>query len=168
MKTISFQTLLFFTLLVLLTGVPISGTGPLAEAAWTSSKVQKKSAPDHDKRLAADIFFKKGNLFLDNHQFAEAVEQFEKAVQIDDAYAEAHSNLGYSYRKLGRYDKAVSHYKKAIELEPDLAQAHEYLGEAYAEMGEFTRAETHLKILRDLGSDETEELEQFIRVQKTK
>jgi len=49
---------------------------------------------------------------------------------------------------------------------PQLAEAHEYLGEAYAEMGKFDLAEKQLQILRDLGSDEAEELEAFIREKK--
>ena len=66
---------------------------------------------------------------------------YEKAVKADPTYAEAYSNRGYCYRKLGKYDTAVMHYKKAIKLDQNLAEAHEYLGEAYAEMGKFDLAE---------------------------
>ena len=73
-------------------------------------------------------------------------------MKADPNYAEAHSNLGFSYRKQGKFNKAVRSYKKAISLDPKLAEAHEYLGEAYAEMGKFELAEKELQILHDLGS----------------
>ena len=79
-------------------------------------------------------------------------------MKADPGYAEAHSNLGFSYRKQGKFDEAGRSYKKAISLDPKLAEAHEYLGEAYAETGKFDLAEKELQILRDLGSDEADEL----------
>lgn len=65
-------------------------------------------------------------------------------------------------------DKAVKTYAKAIELDPNLAEAHEYLGEAFAEMGQFELAEQELAILRKLGSDEADELAEFVKKMKSK
>lgn len=120
------------------------------------------------KRENANVHFEKGLKLQEAGKYKEASKKYEKAVKADNTYAEAWSNLGYTYRKQGHFDNAVKAYKKAIVLSPDLAEAHEYLGEAYAELGKFDLAENELNILRELDSHEADELEQFIAKSKAK
>jgi tetratricopeptide (TPR) repeat protein len=47
----------------------------------------------------------------------------------------AHSMLGFAWRKLGSYDRSFEHYRAALALNPRHRGALEYLGEAYLELG---------------------------------
>ena len=108
------------------------------------------------------MHFKRAQKLQEAGRYQAASESYEKVVKAAPEYAEAWSNLGYTYRKQGHFEKAIEAYQEAIRLAPDLAEAHEYLGEAYAEMGRFELAEKELKILRELGSEEADELERVI------
>ncbi|HER44285.1 MAG TPA: tetratricopeptide repeat protein [Candidatus Eisenbacteria bacterium] len=48
----------------------------------------------------------------------KAIEQFEKALEIQPNYAAALNNLGISYGSLGRLDEAERSFERAIEADP--------------------------------------------------
>ena len=52
----------------------------------------------------------------------EAIYRWEKAVEIDPTYAEAHNNLAIGYEHEGQFDKARDAYEKAIKLAPNNLQ----------------------------------------------
>ena len=134
--------------------------------AGTSSKSTTKSESAAQKRERANEYFEEGKSLQEKWRYKEASKKYERAIKIDPTYAEAYSNLGYTYRKQGKLDKAVRTYKKAIKLDPKLAEAHEYLGETYVEMGKFDLAEKELQILQELDSDHAKKLADFIEKKK--
>jgi len=140
----------------------------LIQNVYAAGAPAKTGMTATEKRENANVNFEKGLKLQEAGNYKEASKKYEKAVEADSTYAEAWSNLGFTYRKQGDFDKAVKAYKKAIKLSPNLAEAHEYLGEAYAEMGKFDLAEKELNILRELGSHEADELEDFIAKSKAK
>jgi tetratricopeptide (TPR) repeat protein len=78
-------------------------------------------------------------------QVEAAIPEYERALQIQPAYAEAHNNLGNALRRVGRRQEAIAHYKKALELVPDQLQFHNNLGTALGENGQLSEAMAHFR-----------------------
>lgn len=73
----------------------------------------------------------------------DAQAEFQKAVELDTAYAEAHANLGVALAQQGKWEDAVPAYRKAISLPiyptPEVAYAN--LGWAYLNLSRPREAE---------------------------
>jgi Flp pilus assembly protein TadD len=80
--------------------------------------------------------------------FKAALGQLAKAVQEEPKNADVHTMLGFSYRKLGTFDKSMEHYQTALKLDSDHRSAHEYLGELYLDMNQLDNAEKQLAALK--------------------
>ena len=62
-------------------------------------------------------------------------------MQLVPQDAEAHSNLGNTFKELGRLGEAEASYTQAIALKPDFALAHNNLGITLQEQGRLEEAE---------------------------
>jgi Tfp pilus assembly protein PilF len=80
--------------------------------------------------------------------FKSAVKSLTKAVQENPQDADAHTMLGYSYRKLGAFDNSLKQYQLALRLNGADRNAREYLGELYLDMNQPANAEKQLQQLR--------------------
>lgn len=89
-----------------------------------------------------------GRKALEAKDFKAAVGHFTKAVEAEPKNADAHSMLGYSYRKEGSFDKSMEFYQRALKLDANHRGAHEYLGELYLEMKQLDNAEKQLAALK--------------------
>ena len=85
---------------------------------------------------------------IDAKDFKTAVGYLTKAVQEEPNNADAHTMLGYSYRKLGTFDKSMDSYQRALKIDANNRSAHEYLGELYLDMKQPDNAEKQLVVLK--------------------
>jgi Tfp pilus assembly protein PilF len=89
-----------------------------------------------------------GRQAIATKDFRSAVKSLTKAVQENPQDADAHTMLGYSYRKLAAYDKSLKEYQLALHQNGDHKRAREYLGELYLDMNQPANAEKQLQRLR--------------------
>ncbi len=59
-----------------------------------------------------------GNMMMDTSRFSEAVEAYQKALDIDPKNVDVRVDMGTCYRNLRKPDMAVKEYRKALELNP--------------------------------------------------
>lgn len=88
-----------------------------------------------DLNEQADIEFKKGMLLFGEGSYEEALDKFQKVVDIAPSNANAYYYIGSSYSSLSEYEKAISFFQKALELDPDLVETYFQMGVAYYQMG---------------------------------
>ncbi|MFH1868376.1 MAG: tetratricopeptide repeat protein [Candidatus Omnitrophota bacterium] len=76
-----------------------------------------------------------GAIYYNKGRNKEAVEMYNKALEINPNHIEAYNNLGVLYFNTGEDEKALAMLNKAIRIKPDYAQAHNNLGNVYLKKG---------------------------------
>ena len=64
-----------------------------------------------------------GNALAETGWLTEAVQAYRRALRLEPAYADAHSNLGETLVYLGRYEEARFHWNAYLELDPSSSWA---------------------------------------------
>lgn len=85
-------------------------------------------------------YFDEANLCEAQERFAAAIENYNRAVELQPVFPEAFFNRAGDWELLGEHGKAISDYRTAIEQQPDDSASHECLARVYLETGEFRLA----------------------------
>jgi tetratricopeptide (TPR) repeat protein len=84
-----------------------------------------------DKALAAEkslnpyLWYQKGNIFLKQADYPEALRCYGRATDIKPTIAEAHNNAAVVLAHNSNYDESKKHLAEAIRINPAMAVAHE-------------------------------------------
>ena len=78
---------------------------------------------------------KLGYVLLQEHRFAESVQEYKSALRINPDDYEAYCNIGICCLETGHLDPAQAYFEKAIQAEPGNDNARANLGGVYMEKG---------------------------------
>lgn len=90
--------------------------------------------------------------FGEKGQWNKAVEEYEKAIELDPNDAHSHADLGFAYGMKGHWDEAMQECGRAIKLNPNLAIAHLNLGFAFTQKGDLEKAKREFRKAKRLDS----------------
>lgn len=96
-----------------------------------------------------------GNLYFLNGAHDQAIQAYNKAIQIENKFGKPYSNLALIYSKQKRYNDAVSLYKRSLELLSDdyqKAVAWNRLGNVYRQLKDYQEAVFAFKSADELRS----------------
>lgn len=72
--------------------------------------------------------------------YASAVEEYAKVVQLKPDLPEAYNNLGVAFKKKGDLEKAVANFDRALEMRGDYSEARSNRGWVYVEQKKWREA----------------------------
>jgi tetratricopeptide (TPR) repeat protein len=81
-----------------------------------------------------------GVLEFQTEKIDEAIDNYERSLQLHSDYPEARYNLGSALLKKGEIDDAIKQCEKALELQPNDPDAHVVLGNAFMAKQDIDRA----------------------------
>jgi len=96
---------------------------------------------------AADFYrqFDVASALTKKGEYAAAIREWTKALEMSADDARAHNNFGASLAGVGRMEEAIAQYQQALALKPGYPEAHDNLGNALARAGRLDEAIDHYR-----------------------
>lgn len=91
-------------------------------------------------RDAAAAFYNRGIAYRNQGKLDRAIEDYDLALRLWPAFADAWNDRGVAYRQRGDHARAIADFDEAIRLKPDHVAAWFNRGGAWASLGRFDRA----------------------------
>jgi tetratricopeptide (TPR) repeat protein len=117
------------------------------------------SAWAYDLKDNAILHADNGQLLMERGQYAEAIEEFKAALQLNpytNMSASIYNNLGLAYRALHNYPYAYASFQRACRIQPTFSLYYKNLIDTYAQAGRLNSVKVELQaaIQRDPGDAE--------------
>jgi len=98
-----------------------------------------------ERQLTDKDYFQSGNTSFNRTNYAEAIHEFDKAINLNPNYKEAYLDRGASKANLGQNEGAISDYQKAEELGLNTSVLYSNWGIAYYKLKQTEKALNYLE-----------------------
>jgi tetratricopeptide (TPR) repeat protein len=82
----------------------------------------------------------RGDALAEASRWQEAVSCYERALDLQPAFVEAHNNLGNALLRLGRLDEALVCYRQVVQSAPNVAETHSNLSKLLLDLHRYDEA----------------------------
>lgn len=82
----------------------------------------------------------RGNAYIELGKYQQAIDDYNKAIQLDPLFAKAYVNRGIAYSYLRRYQKALQDFSTAISLDMQNSPLYFNRGNVFKALGLYERA----------------------------
>src|SRR5436190_2479682 len=111
-------------------------------APKTAKKKKPKSNEQKSERQFIDGYKAAHAMIYQRHEYAAAIDKLHSLGHDDNA--DVANLIGYSSRKLGRYDDSKIWYERALAADPNHTVTWSYYGMWHAEQGNVLKAKEYL------------------------
>ncbi|HEV3277282.1 MAG TPA: tetratricopeptide repeat protein [Terriglobia bacterium] len=136
----------------------------LGEASWKKYEVTQDRPLVESARAACRHAIELGNAGAEGHlclgtlasgtgDYAQAVTQFQLAVQLDPTSDRAYSSLAVAYSNLNQFGEAEKTYQREIDLRPQYWRGYNMLGVFYFTRQDYQKARTMFQKVVELAPD---------------
>lgn len=112
--------------------------------------VEENQVPENDNLEELNSLFEKGNECLDKGDINGAIEQFNKALKINDKADWIYGDLGRAKQENKDLNGAIECYTKAIELNNGRSIYYQWRANAYSQLGKEDLAGQDIKNAENL------------------
>ena len=102
--------------------------------------------------LEAKAYFLRGVILLENGDTIRGIRNFQKAIDVDQDYFDAHLQLGMLYADK-KNKLAIDYFNNALNIDPQSREVNYYLAMFYQETGDYDMAIQIYNSILDIESD---------------
>jgi Flp pilus assembly protein TadD len=136
--------------------MPISREIRVRIASPTEMEIILDKAQDMMERnlSAADKHFLRGNKLYAEQKYADAIQAYNKALELSQSQWGYYFNLGLAYKKTENKEAAISTFQKAFEMNPESYSINKELGQLLALEDNYEDAKKHYAKATEISDDD--------------